>query len=541
MNSKKTSPLLLLAVLVGTGVLGWLLGRDAGSTNKPATENRPASSVRIAARPYDPPNATSKDSRQARGRPGQQDGIPNESLVHFGSEEAYRKFLASLDGSGLRLLGRLDNLRTLRLGFDNPNDLSDLLGADFDEFANYPVYVPEPPSTNNNSGGVGFGADVLAWLGITGEHSQFGAGVTIAIIDTGVIDHPSLQGIEQIDLVSELRGEFVPINPHGTSVASLIGGEDGAFSGIAPGAPLLSVRIGDEDGSANSFLLAEGIVRSVDAGASLINVSMGSDSDSAVVQMAIDYALENGALIIASAGNLGNETLSFPASNEGVIAVGAVDRASNQLGFSNSGDSLNVLAPGLEILAANEDGGYDLFSGTSASAPLLTGAIAATSTEMNIPLNDAYDLIVENLNEAGPPGPDPFYGNGILNLERVFNSNTSGIYDVALVSPYYQQGTTESPNDQLLFTVENRGTATVPGIELNITTDYGQIPYNVGTLAPNQIETYVLPINTATGEFSVQARVEIPGNLTDTNLSNNRAEGLLTISSESTSDPLLPE
>lgn len=488
------SHLLIALYLVCAGLLGWWMVKDAAISTG-TTTNQEATRKPAPARVVDTENADSKGGPRSpsRMRLSLEDallGIPNERLVRFSNDADYLRFLASLDGSGLRLLGQIDQLRTVRLGFDELSDFDDLLD-DADTSTNYLVSVPDLPDVSAQPGALGFGNQLLAWLGINEDNSSWGTGIKIAILDTGIGAHSALpDGIRQVDLVST-AGE-IPINGHGTAVASLIVGKSGLARGIAPGAEITSFRIGNENGESNSFLLAEGIIAAADAGSQLLNISMGSYGDSAIVRDAISYAQEQGALIIASSGNEGFDAPAYPASYDGVISVGAVDAKSDFMNFSNFGSTLD--APGYSINAAWTEDQYTLFSGTSASAPVVTAAIAATATQLNIPLDQAYDVVFANLNEAGAPGNDPSFGEGIVHVGRAVKSTTPGLYDVAAASNHYVPANEEDPIGSLFVTFQNRGTESIINYPATITLPNNTYSYNIANLPPGGIQTFDVPL-----------------------------------------------
>ena len=534
--SRTILPAVFLLLFVG---FGWWLIHDARESafSRHSPTRKPSPSP---ARIVDTPNAAPKRAHRQASKTHEslQDllfGIPNERLVRFATDEAYQNFLAGLDGSGLRLLGRLDRFRALRIGFDNLADLESLLGDDEELSTNYMVSIPQLPDVAAQPGAVGFGNSTLQWLGISGDNSTWGEGVKIAVLDTGVTSHAALPGgIPEIDLVT--LNEPVPVNGHGTAVASLIAGEHGASQGIAPAAELISIRIGDESGASNSFLLAEGITLAVEQGAQLINISMGSYGDSALVREAVSHAVDNGVLIIASSGNQGFSAPTYPAAYEGVIAVGAVDAGSDHLNFSNHGSTLD--APGYSMNAAWPGDEFILFTGTSASAPIVTGAIAATISNQDLSPARAYELVVENLNEAGAPGTDPLYGEGILNVGRITNTGVPGIYDAAAASNYFQPATPEDPVNRVLVTVENRGTELLTNTQVDITIPNGTYQKTIPSLSPGQTRTISLPANipTITEDFLVQSSVNITGNLSDTQPNNNELTTKVILTSASGSD-----
>jgi thermitase len=525
-----TSPiirtLVLAALTLVLAVFGWWLARDIRQSAKP--ERPPDSGASPEPKLVDTPNQAPK---RAGRRPGTSRddiidaffGLPRERLVRIGSDEAYRRFLAGLDGRNLRLLGQIDGLRTARIGYDDLGDLEDLLGDDDESFSNYYVSIPQLPDVDAQPGAAGFGTTLLDWLGITGDRSALGSGVRIAVLDTGVSDHGTFSTkIREIDLVT--REEPVPLNGHGTAVTSLITGDSGASQGIAPGAEVVSIRIGDENGESNSFLLAQGIVQAVDEGVQLINISMGSYGDSAIVRDAVGYAAENGTLIIASAGNEGLEGSAFPAAYEGVVSVGAVDANGDHLLFSNQG--VDLAAPGYSVAAAwpgEQSDQFVYFTGTSASAPVVTAAIAATMTSEGLGAAAAYELVVANLNEAGSAGTDPFFGDGIIDVGRTFNSDVPGIFDAATASHVFAPATVADPSSRLEVTVENRGTELLTNSQLTINVNGDNYTQTVPSLRPGEHKTVTIPVNvnTATEELVVRSSISLTNGRSDQKPSND--------------------
>lgn len=225
-----------------------------------------------------------------------------------------------------------------------------------------------------------------------------GRGTVVAIMDTGVdAGHPLLAGSIAsggFDFVTgtadasdrndgiDSDGDGVPneLVGHGTFVASMV-------HLVAPGARLLPVRVLDGDGNGRLWTLARGITHAVDRGVEVINVSIVSDYDSAAVEAAIDEATALGIVVVASAGNCGNEERLFPAAKSNVLGVAATDHVDRKAGFSNYGDQIDLAAPGASplqgtpvpansILGALPGGRYGAGSGTSFAAPIVAGVAA---------------------------------------------------------------------------------------------------------------------------------------------------------------------
>jgi type VII secretion-associated serine protease mycosin len=227
-----------------------------------------------------------------------------------------------------------------------------------------------------------------------------GAGVTVAVLDTGVeADHPDLVGnvLPGKDMIGfgAKDGDRAWAR-HGTAMAGIIaghghgaGGADGVM-GIAPEAKILPVRVILEDGdparakarSTRGNALAEGIRWAADHGADVINLSLGDDSASAHPERAEDeavqYALKKGSVVVASAGNGGEkgDHISYPAAYPGVIAATAVDRFGTRASFSTRRWYATVSAPGVDVVIADPDHKYYEGWGTSAAAAFVSGAVA---------------------------------------------------------------------------------------------------------------------------------------------------------------------
>ena len=451
--------------------------------------------------------------------------MEGQRVLMFNDADSLARFLARM-GDGVKLLGRLDALNALRVGFDDYGDLAALLEGEEEAFI-YPVFVPPPPQGTAQAGAVALGDGLHEWLGITGDNSNWGRGVTVAVLDTGVEAHSAFSSrIRLLDLNG--NGVADP-NGHGTAVASVIIGGDPLTPGVAPGADLLAVSVADANGNSDSFLLAKGIIAAADAGADLINISMGSFGDSGLVRRAIEYARASGALIIAAAGNNGIEGVSYPAANDGVIAVGAVDALGNHLDFSNRGSEVAISAPGYGVNTAWTDGQAASMSGTSFSAPVVTGAIAAIMTEFGngkLSSSQAWDRLSAFLNDAGEAGKDSALGAGMPDIGRVLQSNTRGIYDAAVASNRIIPPDSGIPYGAVEVLVQNRGTETLINTTVEVTVGGKKVSSNITSLAPNAVRTIRVPVvnppSPNSNTLKVDSRVILTTGGADAKPSNNR-------------------
>lgn len=424
---------------------------------------------------------------------------PQQIILRFPSDESYRTFFAVLGRSNVRLLDRLDRLQAVRLGYENREDLLDLLDG-----ARLTAYnaLPTMPDRSGPGGGIQPGAvpfddSLLTWLGVTGDHSAWGRGVKVAVLDTGVIPHPALPAeIESIEIVP-FPDDLSAAHGHGTAVASLIVGNHRFVHGLAPAAELVSIRISDESGVTDSFAIAQGILEAIDAGAHLINLSLGAAEPSPLLEDAVELARQAGIVIVAAAGNEGLDRAAYPAAYPGVISVGSVDVRREHLEFSNYGDYLYMTAPGYLIHAAWPGDRLVKISGTSASAPVVTGAIAAVMSHgAAAPMSaaQAVELLTAMADDAGIPGPDSEYGVGILNIRRVMNRATAGIVDLAITHQRLVGIDPDHGTAEVEVTIQNRGTTMLVNALLEVATPDGTRMFNSSTLAPGAIQSFTVPV-----------------------------------------------
>lgn len=514
------------------GLIAWLLVNDMGGKETVA-ETQSHKDPPPKANSVQPTSDRELSDREIAKLAEAWQAIPGERILQFSSEKAYQDFLKNLGNSRVRNLGQIDQLYAVRIGFDRLSDL-DALGLDPEDMAyNFPVSIPPPAEVGEQNGIVGFQRTALEYLGITVDNSTWGDGVTIAVVDTGIEPHLALnKSILSIDLADLEQG--VTPHSHGTSVASLIAGNHPNLMGVAPGADLISIRVADETGYSSSFVLAQGIMEASLNGAQIINVSMGSNYNSPIINNAIQFAIENGAVIVASPGNDGLAEAASPARHPDVISVGAVDALGQHLNFSHTDENLSASAPGLQVTAAYPGDLVTDFSGTSASAPFFSGAIAAVMSESSSPISaqEAVDILMATTNEAGAPGADPAYGNGILDVGRAINRNTSGITDLAVASHHYVLPSDDPAGTGLQISVENRGTEPVWGSTLDVTIAGGEYPVQMNVLQPNERKVITLPVGLAQfeqeGFLEVQSEITLGGEATDMKEGNNQRTEQLT-------------
>ena len=393
--------------------------------------------------------------------------VPGEKLVRFSSKEDYRKFLATAPPGSV--LGQIDALNSVRVK-TGPSLGAALAQSGGSISGNFYVRVPEVPIEVRERGDTMYravGKKALDLIGAESVVETWGQGVKVALMDTPV------EGVEKVS--GETAG-------HGTAMRSLIQGQSGPVRGAAPGAEVLAFAVLDQEGRGSSFGLAEAIVRAVDQGVRVINMSLGSDGDSPVVREAVNYALARNVVLVAAAGNDAVNRVSYPAAYEGVIAVASVDAGGNHLYFSNRGKAVDLAAPGFAVVAAWPGGKNVEVTGTSASTALVSGAITALlSREPGLSGRQAADLLVKYADSSGLPGAAEEVGGGVANLQRVFDRNQRGVVDLAVGGVTLKE---EGDLGRISVGIQNRGTETVNSPSLEITAGNERRKFFFGSLAP---------------------------------------------------------
>ncbi|MEV4820291.1 S8 family serine peptidase [Micromonospora sp. NPDC049274] len=264
----------------------------------------------------------------------------------------------------------------------------------------------------------------LTFLKVAEAHKiSTGDGVVVAVADTGVDPHPDLSKNLLIgtDTVAGGSGDGrTDSNSHGTSMAGLIAahgraGDAGAL-GIAPQSKILPIRASTSDNLGEADDLAAAIEYAISKRAQVINISSGGASTPRLVR-AIEAALAANIIVVAAAGNVPHQPVSYPASEEDVITVGGVDREGHHAAVSVTGPEIDVVAPAVDIYSTSYGGKYSKGTGTSSATAIVAGAAALIRSKYPyLPAQEVAHRLTATAIDKGPPGRDDEYGYGVIDL-----------------------------------------------------------------------------------------------------------------------------
>jgi len=244
--------------------------------------------------------------------------------------------------------------------------------------------------------------------------------VKIAVLDSGVDIGNDIDLAGAISLVpgeEEVSPLFLDGTGHGNSVAGLIAAKDNdeGITGINPNALIYAIRVLDDSNSAPVSRVIEGIYMAIDLDVHIINMSFGVSEYSVALEQAIKDAEKAGILVIAAAGNTGEEGVQYPAAYDEVIAVGSVDKYGNVVEDSAKGSEIEIVAPGELVRSTGQFGDQLVSSGTSLAAPQVAG-IASLIWEKDLSMSADFirALLDESANQYGEANA---YGNGLVDAE----------------------------------------------------------------------------------------------------------------------------
>jgi subtilisin family serine protease len=264
---------------------------------------------------------------------------------------------------------------------------------------------------------------------IVHESGNKGAGVSVAVVDTGIdYNHP--------DLAANYAGgkgfvggdDPMDDHSHGTHCAGTLGAVDDDIGviGVAPEVDLYAVKVLNSSGQGYWSTIILGVEWCIANGMQVTSNSYGGTGYSALVEEVFQKAWDAGIVSIAAAGNNGNcdgtgTNTIFPANFESVISVAATDKDNSRACFSSTGKTVELAAPGASVYSTVLNGEYGYKSGTSMATPHTAGLVAlmmAAGNTNNDIIREALQLSAIDL---GDPGPDNLFGHGLIDAVGAVN------------------------------------------------------------------------------------------------------------------------
>jgi subtilisin family serine protease len=287
------------------------------------------------------------------------------------------------------------------------------------------------------------------WLDDYGIRSAWsvtrGAGVTIAIIDTGVaggvaelrgavVGGTDFSGLGAVDGQTPIGDE----GQHATLVASLaVGRGTGPGAGVigaAPEASILSISVGFGQGAVDpDEQIAAAVTWAVDHGADVINMSLTRNTPDWPVSWdeAFRHAAEHDVVVVAAAGNRGSGTdeVGAPATMPGVLTVGGVDESGAASGNASAqGITIGVAAPSERLLGVTPSGRTITWAGTSGATPIVAGVVALVrAAHPDLDVANVINRVVATARDAGPPGADFTYGFGLVDAAAAVSADVPAV------------------------------------------------------------------------------------------------------------------
>ena len=348
--------------------------------------------------------------------------------------------------------------------------------------------------------------------------------VLVAVVDSGIdYTHPDLAanyvGLGY-DWANNDPDPMDDIN-HGTKVTGIIAAQINNGIGIAG---LAQVKVMAEKVWTPEICyviwLANGIVDATNQGAQIISMSWSVEYNYSLIYDAVKYAFDSGVLLVAAAGNQGNDTKRYPAAYDEVIAVAATDPNDNPAEFSNFGDWVELAAPGVDIfttdlLNENLPPDYQYYrwgSGTSFACPHVSGVAALIWSEFPNATRDwIRTRLRETADDLGDTGFDIYYGYGRINARKAIYGTSPAINYTLTITTTAGGTTNPAPGNHTYTERQNVPVEALPdtgygldhweldGVNKGSVNPYSVLMDNNHTLQAVFVPAYTLTITATTG------------------------------------------
>lgn len=249
----------------------------------------------------------------------------------------------------------------------------------------------------------------------TTADGYIGSGADIAILDSGIDnDHPDLEGnLGEGKSFLDYTDSWDDDLGHGTKCAGIVAAVNNSvgFIGVAPSATLHAGKVLNEEDNAPTSAVADGLRWVADQGYEVASVSLGGPRSSYVINDAVEYASDQGVLIVASAGNDYGGDVNYPAAYSEVIAVSGTTESDDLARFSSTGPEVELAAPGEDVRTTNR-GDYGYFSGTSAACPHVSavGGLLMSADGGGLSNSKARQRLQDTAEDIGLSSDEQGYG-----------------------------------------------------------------------------------------------------------------------------------
>lgn len=277
--------------------------------------------------------------------------------------------------------------------------------------------------------------------------------VVVAIIDSGIqLDHPDITNQLWRNAGEELNGvdddgngyvddvfgyDFVNYdsNPsddygHGTHVAGIVAATRNNNMGIAGAANVrvMACKVLAADGNGADSGIIAALEYAINNGADVINMSLGGGSYNAAFDEVCSRAYARGILVVAATGNEYASQIGFPSSLSSVVAVGATDVNDQVADFSNVGQGIELVAPGVQILSTYPGSSFEYLDGTSMATPYVAGLAALIlSAHPQMDVQTLRGTLASTADDIYDSGYDTWSGYGRVNAYRALTENGSPV------------------------------------------------------------------------------------------------------------------